>query len=264
MPAADPITLRAAVDRLKIEVHPSRAAAGTNAGKAAAAHLRALLAGQRQVRMIFACAPSQNEFLATLTAEAGIDWGRVTAFHMDEYLGLPANHPACFRAYLREHVTSLVPLGKTNEIAGDAADPEGECRRYASLLGEGPIDAVCLGIGENGHLAFNDPPVASFRDPVRVKLVDLDEACRRQQVNDGCFPSLGDVPRRAVTLTIPALLSGARLFCIVPGPRKAQAVERALRGPVAPGCPASILRTHLDATLYLDSESAARWRGEPA
>ena len=245
------------IERLAVEVHADRGALGARAAEAAARHLRTLLKRRRSVRAIFACAPSQNEFLAALAGAPGINWADVTAFHMDEYVGLPASHPASFRRYLKEHLTALVPLGRCCEIAADAPDADAECRRYADLLGQEPIDLVCLGIGENGHLAFNDPPVADFQDPRPVKVVELDQACREQQVHDGCFASLADVPWRAITLTIPTLVSAARLFCMVPGPRKAPAVRAALRGGVTTACPASILRTHPAATLYLDRDSAA-------
>jgi glucosamine-6-phosphate deaminase len=243
--------------RLAVEVHDSRRWLGRAAGMEAAQHLRALLARQPGARVIFACAPSQDEFLAHLTAETGIAWPRVTVFHMDEYVGLPAAHPASFRHYLRTHLTAKVRPGVVHELAGDATDEAGECARYGALLAEAPVDMVCLGIGENGHLAFNDPPVAQFNDPARVKSVELDLACREQQVHDRCFPSLAEVPRRALTLTIPSLLKSTRMFCIVPGPRKAAAVKATLRGPVTPSCPASILRIHPAATLFLDNESAA-------
>ena len=244
--------------RLAVEVHDSRRRMGHAAGTEVARHLRTLLERQSGVRVIFACAPSQDEFLATLVAEPGIAWSRITAFHMDEYVGLAAEHPASFRNYLRTHLTAAVQPGVVHELAGDAIDADAECARYSSLLEEAPIDVVCLGIGENGHLAFNDPPVAYFNDPVRVKSVVLDTACREQQVHDRCFPSFAQVPRRALTLTIPSLIGAARMFCMVPGPRKAAAVKAALWGAVKTACPASILRVHPAATLFLDTESAAQ------
>ena len=206
--------------------------------------------------MIFAAAPSQNEFLETLRGAEKIDWKRVTAFHMDEYLGLSADAPQSFRRYLKERLFDRVHPGEVHLIAGEAPSPEEECARYAHLLAEAPIDIVCLGIGENGHLAFNDPPVADFADPKMVKVVELDEACRRQQVHDGCFARFEEVPTHAITLTIPVLLSGGWLYCVVPGPTKREAVEKALTSPISPACPASILRTHARARLYLDRDSA--------
>jgi glucosamine-6-phosphate deaminase len=244
------------VDQLGVRISPTRAEMGALAGTQAAAEIRAVLAQRGAARVIFASAPSQNELLDALTA-ADLDWSRVTIFHMDEYAGLDTQHPASFRRYQHEHVLDRLRPAAFHGIAGEASDAEAECARYAALLAQAPIDVVCLGIGENGHIAFNDPPVADFGDPLAVKVVELDEACRRQQVNDGCFPSFDAVPRHAITLTIPALMRGGALFCAVPGPRKAEAVKAALRGPITPVCPASILRTHERATLYLDTDSAA-------
>lgn len=244
------------VERLAVHVHADRAAMGQAAAREAAAALQAAVQREGGARVVLACAPSQDEMLAALVA-APVDWARVTVFHMDEYVGLDAAHPASFRRYLQEHFLSSVRPAVFHGIAGEAPDVEVECSRYARLLSAAPIDLVCLGIGENGHLAFNDPPVADFADPAAVKVVELDESCRHQQVNDGCFASLATVPRRALTLTIPSLLGARRLVGTVPGSRKAAAVRAALRGPVAAACPASILRTHPAATLHLDSASAA-------
>lgn len=249
------------IDRLRVEIHPDRLSLGEAAARAVAAQLRQLLQDQAVVRMIFAAAPSQNEFLAALAAAAGIDWSRVTAMHMDEYVGLSGNDPRSFSSYLREHLFGLVKPGKVHYLDGAAASPQDECARYAGILRENPVDLVCMGIGENGHIAFNDPPVADFEDPKLVKVVELEESCRLQQVHDGCFPALEKVPTHAMTLTIPALFGGKRLFCMVPGPTKAAAVRRTLIDPVSPDCPATILRTHPSATLYLDADSAAEWGG---
>jgi glucosamine-6-phosphate deaminase len=240
------------VDRLQVRVYADRDALGAAAGADVAAALRDLLARQARVRLVCAAAPSQNELLAALVAADGIDWSRVVAFHMDEYVGLAPEAPQRFGRFLRDRLFDRVRPGEVHLIDGNA-DPEAECRRYAALLAAAPIDLVCLGIGENGHLAFNDPPVADFHDPARIKPVELDAACRRQQVKDGCFPALDAVPARALTLTIPALLAGRRLFCAVPGPTKREAVRQALTGPIATSCPASILRTHPRCTLYLDT-----------
>lgn len=229
---------------------------GRAAAAAAANALNEAIAANGEARVILASAPSQNELLQHLLA-APIDWSRVTIFHMDEYVGLGADHPASFRSYQQQHVLSRIKPRAFHGIRGEAPDAEAECRRYAALLAEAPIDVVCLGVGENGHLAFNDPPVADFADPVLVKVVELDEVCRQQQVNDGCFPTLDAVPRHAITLTIPALLGGRELFCVVPGPRKAAAVRATLRGSIDTSCPASILRRHPRARLYLDTASAA-------
>jgi len=246
------------VDSLAVEIHGTRAELGQAAARAAAGHLRAILARQGSARVIFACAPSQDEFLAALAAEPGVAWKNVTAFHMDEYVGLRATDPASFRDYLRAQLSTKVNIGCIHEIAGDAADSGAECLRYGALLQAAPIDLVCLGIGENGHVAFNDPPVADFNDPAWVKVVELDSQCREQHVNDGCFPSLNRVPRQALTLTVPALMSAARLVCVVPGQRKAPAVAATLQGPISTACPASVLRTHQGAKLYLDLASASK------
>ena len=257
-----PRLLRA--DRLAVEIHPDRAALGRAAGQAVAAHLRALLAKQGGARVIFACAPSQDEFLAALiaasrTAELGFDWSRVTAFHMDDYVGFAADHPQSFRRYLRAHLLDHVAVGAFHPLPAERP-PAVACAAYAALLAAAPIDLICLGIGENGHLAFNDPPVADFDDPALVKVVALDEACRRQQVNDGCFPTLTDVPTHALTLTLPVFREARRLSVHVPGPRKAAAVRATLRDPRSTACPATLLRDHPDATLYVDEAAAAELR----
>jgi glucosamine-6-phosphate deaminase len=245
------------VDQLKVRIFSDRRAMGTAAAEHAAQVLRAMIQKQGQARIIVASAPSQNELIAGLAAAPGIDWGQVTVFHMDEYVGLAASHPASFRHYQQQHLLARVRPAAFHGIRGEAADPAAECARYAALLKESPIDLVCMGIGENGHIAFNDPPVADFNDAHAVKVVELDDACRRQQVNDGCFPSFEAVPQLAITLTCPTLMSGRTLVCVVPGPRKASAVAATLRGTVNTDCPATILRTHPNATLYLDAESAA-------
>ena len=241
------------------DVSPSR----DELGRRAAAHvvklLQGILATQPRARVVFACAPSQNEFLAALITQSQsvIDWSHIDGFHMDEYIGLGPKHPASFRTYLRQLFLDHVQLGSFAEIQGEAADAGHEAARYATLLATAPIDLICLGIGENGHLAFNDPPVADFDDPALVKGVALDEACRRQQVNDGCFPTLADVPLHAFTLTISIFRQAKRLSVHVPGPRKADAVRATVQGPITTACPASILRLHPDATLYIDSAAAS-------
>jgi glucosamine-6-phosphate deaminase len=225
-------------------------AAATDVGVA----LRDRLARQGTVRMIFAAAPSQTELLDAIARERDIDWRRVTAFHMDEYLGLAADAPQRFGAWLTRHLFSRIAFGAVHVI-GQEPDPDLEAARYAALLAQAPIDIVCLGIGVNGHLAFNDPPVADLHDTKQVKVVELDEVCRQQQVDDGCFPTLADVPTHAITLTIPRLLDAGQLFCVVPGASKRAAVEQSLYGPIGTACPASALRTHPRCTLYLDQDS---------
>lgn len=242
------------VDGLSVRVFGDRATLGAAAGADVAEAIRGLLRSQERVRVVFAAAPSQSEMLATLARAEAVDWSRVVALHMDEYLGLEAGAPQSFGAFLRDSLFDTVNPGEVHLIDG-RRDADEEASRYAALLEEAPVDVVCLGIGENGHLAFNDPPVADFEDPLLVKTVELDEASRQQQVNDGMFPSIGQVPTRAITLTLPALLSGARLFCVVPGETKREAVRRSLRGPVTTDCPASVLRRHPNCVLYLDADS---------
>jgi len=253
-----PDTRSFAVDRLAIEVLPTRADMGRVAAAAVAVHLRGVIASQGHARVVLACAPSQDEFLSAL-ADSGanpVDWGSVTVFHMDEYVGLGGDHPQSFRRYLREHFLARVKIGAFHPLGAEEADSAAVCARYSKLLAERPIDLICLGIGENGHIAFNDPAVADFDDPLRVKVVKLDGACRRQQVNDGCFPSIASVPGHALTITVPVSRAARRLSIHVPGPRKAAAVRAALTGPIESACPASILRLHPSATLYLDRSAA--------
>lgn len=240
---------------IRAEVFATAEAAGRAAAAATAAALRAALGAQGAVRMIFASAPSQGAMIAALRAEPGLDWSRVTAFHMDEFIGLPADAPQRFARWLSDELFDRVPRAAAHLIVPEP-DPARAAARYAALLDEAPIDIVCLGIGVNGHLAFNDPPVADFDDPADVKIVDLDEICRRQQFDDGLFATLDAVPRRAVSLTIPRLLRADRLICTVSGPHKRAAVRAALEGPVTTHCPASILRGHAGCTMFLDRAAA--------
>ncbi|MFW5437274.1 TIM barrel protein [Paenibacillus apiarius] len=243
-------------DALQVRVYEARGQMGRAAGEAVADQIRSLLREQREVRVVFAAAPSQNELLHALTEADGIDWSRITAFHMDEYIGLPPDSPQRFSQYLRDRLIDIVQPGRIHYIgAGNVELIEAECLRYAELLREAPLDIVCFGIGENGHLAFNDPPVADFNDPMLVKPVALDEACRQQQVNDGCFATIADVPTHALTLTIPALLSARYLYGAVPGPRKRRALHQAMHGPITHACPASALRMHEHCILFVDAEA---------
>lgn len=242
------------VGKLRIKSFATRQDMGRFAGGAIAAELRARLARQAGVRMVFASAPSQSDVVDALVAEPGIDWSRVTAFHMDEYIGLAPDAPERFGSWLGRYIFDRLPFAAVHRIL-PGADPEATARDYAALLAEAPIDLVQLGIGVNGHIAFNDPPVADFNDPLDVKVVELDEVCRQQQVDDDCFATLADVPLRAITLTVPRLLRADRLFCMVPGQLKRNAVRAALEGPVTTDCPASILREHPNCTLYLDAEA---------
>jgi glucosamine-6-phosphate deaminase len=243
------------VPGIDVRVLPDRTAMGQAAAGDIAAFMRERLARQDRVRMIFAAAPSQSDALTALAAEPGIDWSRVDAFHMDEYLSLPETAPQRFGNWLKAALFDHLPFGSVHLIKPEP-DPARAIADYAADLAAAPIDAVVLGIGVNGHLAFNDPPVADFADPADVKIVELDDVCIRQQVDDGAFPTEADVPRSAVTLTIPRLLRADRLFCVVPGAHKKPAVRRALRDPIGEACPATSLRTHPACTLYLDRESA--------
>ena len=238
-----------------VRVYGSREEMGSAAAHAVSGTIHSFLRGQEKVRMVFAAAPSQLEFLSSLVSFQDIPWGRVEGFHMDEYLGIGSASQS-FGRFLQKHLFYRVKMGRVEYIHPDPPDAEEECRRYAGMLDERPIDIVCMGIGENGHIAFNDPPVADFADPLRVKVVELDERCREQQVHDGGFPTMDKVPSHAITLTIPTLLSARKIFTVVPGPRKAEAVHCALRGPLTTACPASVMRTHDDIELFLDSASA--------
>ncbi len=244
-------------DKLKTEVYATRAEMGEAAGKAAAAHLRRLLSEKDEVNVIFAAAPSQNDMLAVLVAEPDIDWSRVNAFHMDEYIGLTADAPQGFGNFLDRYIFSLVPFKSINRIDCTAKDPAAECARYTALLKQYPTDLVCLGIGENGHIAFNDPGEARFDDPETVKVVTLDLVCRTQQVHDGCFANLDEVPTHALTLTVPTLTKAPHLVCTVPAPTKRAAVALTVKGPVTEDVPATSMRLHDDCVMYCDADSGA-------
>ncbi len=246
------------VDELRVEVHADGRAVARRAAEEAGRHLRDLLGRKEELRLILATGNSQIEFLGLLQQDRSIDWSRIVLFHMDEYLGIPADHPASFRRYMKERVESRVGPRAFHYLEGDALLPQDECDRYAALLGEAPVDLCCLGIGENGHIAFNDPSVADLEDRRQVKLVKLDRACRLQQVGEGHFPALDSVPPYALTLTIPVLCSASRILCLAPEKRKSGAVRAALEDPVSSDCPASVLRRARQATLLLDTLSASR------
>ncbi|WP_080905373.1 glucosamine-6-phosphate deaminase [Parabacteroides sp. Marseille-P3160] len=242
-------------DLLQVRVYESRKEMGEMAAGDVAAAIRALLDSKEEVNIVFAAAPSQNEFLEALSKEKGIEWQRVNAFHMDEYVNLPEEAPQRFGNFLRERIFSRLPFKTVNYINGNNPDQQLECQRYTRLLKQHPIDIVCMGIGENGHIAFNDPHVAKENDPEWIKVVDLEKVCRLQQVNDGCFATLDEVPAYAFTLTIPALMSGEKLFCIVPGRTKAWAVSHTINDPISEAIPATFLRKHENAALYLEPDS---------
>ena len=243
-------------DKLQVKVYENRVLMGEGAAKDVKAKITELLSKKAEINVIFAAAPSQNDVLKALVEDKEIEWSRVNAYHMDEYIGLDKDAPQGFGNFLKEHIFGLVPFKSVNYIDITATDPEKEAERYGKLLDENPTDIVIMGIGENGHIAFNDPPVADFKDKKRVKPVKLDEICRQQQVNDGCFASIKDVPTHAMTLTVPTLVKAPYLFCIVPASTKANAVYETLKGSIDEHCPASILRTHDNAILYLDDKSS--------
>jgi glucosamine-6-phosphate deaminase len=245
------------IDDLEVKVYQDRIKMGEAAASAVGERIVELLSQQEYVNIVFASAPSQNEFLSALIKQTGIDWKRVNAFHVDEYIGLPENSPKKFSSFLDQKIFNHLPFHTLNYINGNAPDSFAECGRYAELLHEYPSDIVCLGIGENGHLAFNDPHVADLNDPVRVKIIDLDFECRRQQVTDGTFEPLNCVPKLAITMTIPALMAGRYVYGIVPGKNKTIAVYNTLYRKISEQCPASVLRTHPDSVLFLDEDSAA-------
>lgn len=245
---------------LAVHIYDTRAEMGAAAAKACIEEIKRQFEQKESLNMIFAAAPSQNEFLAAMV-EAGktgeIDFSRINAFHMDEYIGLDREAPQGFGNFLRDRLFGLVPFRSVHYIDSTCSDPSAECERYSALLKENPCDIVCMGIGENGHIAFNDPHVAKFDDPEVVKVVELDEKCRMQQVHDGCFSKLEEVPTHALTLTIPTLVKPETVFCMVPAKTKAEAVRKTVEGTITEECPASILRTHAHASLWLDSDSAS-------
>jgi glucosamine-6-phosphate deaminase len=246
------------VDDLKVEVFASPADLAAAAAERVQALLQAALAARGEAAAILATGNSQLQFLDALIQLDGVDWSKLTLFHMDEYLGIDAGHKASFRRYLKERVESRVQPRVFHYLQGDAMEPIKECDRYAALLQAQPVELCVLGIGDNGHLAFNDPPVADFNDSRQVKIVALDEVTLKQQVGQGHFASVESMPRYALTLTIPALCSAQNLVCLCPGAHKAGIVARALRGSIDEECPAAILRRQAHATLLLDSAAASR------
>ena len=244
-------------DLLEIRVFDTRKSLGEDAACEVARKIREILAKKPEVNIVFASAPSQNEFLEALIKE-NIDWDRINAFHMDEYIGLDKEAPQGFGNFIREGLFSKVNCSHVYYLDGNAANIPAECERYAQLLTEHPVDIVCCGIGENGHLAFNDPPIADFNDRKLVKEVRLEEKCRQQQVNDGCFESIDKVPKTALSMTIPALNAGRFIYSMVPGKTKAEAVFNTARSNIGTHCPATILRKHDHAILFTDMDSGNR------
>ncbi len=245
------------IDELRVSVYNSEAEVAQDAAEIVSKYLYNLLLEQETVRVLLATGNSQLKFLDALIAFGGVDWSRVTCFHLDEYLGIADNHSASFRYYLREKLEKRVHPKEFNYIQGDTLQPLGECDRYSQLLQVQPIDLCLLGIGENGHLAFNDPSVADFADSYGVKLVKLDERNRQQQVSTGYFQSIENVPQYAFTVTIPMICKSKKIICLAPGKRKAEIIKTVLAGEITEVCPASILRKQSQATLFLDIESAS-------
>jgi len=244
-------------EKLKVKIFETRALMGAAAAEVISDRILELLKSKEYVNIIFASAPSQNEFLAELNKKP-VDWSCVNAFHMDEYVGLDKDSPQGFGYFLKEKLFDKVSCREVHYLDGKAGDIEEECKRYSSLLGKYPTDIVCLGIGENTHLAFNDPHVADFNDMKIVKVVDLDNACRLQQVNDGCFKNLDEVPTNALTITIPTLFKAHYAYAIVPGPLKANAIFLTINSEISELHPATILRKHNNAELYTDEKGAAK------
>lgn len=262
MAVEEPIASRTPVasrtyDRLPVHIYAGADSAGRAAARAALQILREAIRQRGEANVILATGNSQLSLMAAFREATDVRWSAVRVFHMDEYLGVPGTHPASFVRYMRDQLVDAVQPLAFFPIRGDGQDPEEECRRYEALLRQYPADLCCLGIGENGHLAFNEPGAADFHDSRWVRVITLDERSRRQQVGEGHFPHLDAVPRQAITLTIPALLSARRVIVTAPEARKAQAVREALLGPVSNACPASILRTCDHAELFLDRDSAA-------
>lgn len=247
------------VDKLPVRVLATTRDLAVDAAREARETLRAAIAARGAAAAILATGNSQLLFIEELVAKRGVDvdWSRVTLFHMDEYLGLPATHPASLRRYLRERVESKVQLRKIHYVLGDALEPLSECVRYTGLLRAQPIDLCCVGIGLNGHLAFNDPAVADFNDWRAVKIVKIDQVSRQQQVEEGYFENADAVPQYALTLTLPALCAVNKILCIVPEKRKARIVKETLHGPISTKCPATCLRRQAHCILFLDADSAS-------
>lgn len=244
------------IENIKISIYETPLDMGIAAADFVAIQLNEAINLKGNANLILATGASQFTFLKALIQKE-IDWKNITVFHLDEYKGIPSTHPASFRRYLKERILDVVEPKKVYFLNGDAEDVQQEVERYASELKKHPIDIACIGIGENGHIAFNDPPVADFNDPEWVKLVTLDEACKIQQIGEGWFPTMDDVPTQALTLTIPAILSSKTISCVVPDQRKAQAVHNALYHAISTQCPATVLRKHSDASLFLDAGSAS-------
>jgi glucosamine-6-phosphate deaminase len=244
-------------EKLNVKIFANKDEMGKAAAISIAQKLNAAIAEKDFANLILATGASQFQFLEHLQ-QLAIDWKKITVFHLDEYKGMPVTHPASFRKYLKERILDKVQPKAVHYLNGDAPDAETEVLRYENLLKAHPIDMACIGIGENGHIAFNDPPVADFNDPKLVKVVELDEACRKQQLGEGWFPTFDDVPTHALSLTIPAIMGCKAISCVVPDERKSEAVFNTLNAEISTAYPATILRTHPDTILYLDEGSASK------
>jgi len=244
------------VEKLQVLVYETRAEMGQAAAQVVEQKIKQSIASKGEATVVFAAAPSQNEMLAALI-ESDIDWSKVRALHLDEYIGLPVNHPAGFGNFLRRTIFDKLEFKEIHYLYNNELTPEEVCERYSKLIEQYPPDLALLGVGENGHLAFNDPPVADFNDPLIVKVVELDEVCRMQQVHDGCFEKLDHVPLKAFTMTVPALMGIKETVTVVPGKQKAKAINQMLNGEITTECPASILRQHNHSVLFLDADSAS-------
>lgn len=245
------------IENLVVRVFDTRREMGFEAAKDVEKRLKRIIDEKGEATVVFAAAPSQNELLEELL-KCDVEWNHVRALHMDEYIGLSKDAPAGFGNFLRRAIFDHVSFKEIHYLADAGENEETACATYSAILEKYPPDLILLGVGENGHLAFNDPPVADFNDPYKVKVVKLDEVCRNQQVNDGCFPTLEDVPKHAMTLTMSAIINVPETVVVVPGKLKANAIEAMLHGPISTACPASILRTHPASTLYLDKDSASK------
>jgi glucosamine-6-phosphate deaminase len=247
--------------KARVRIYPSRQELGAAAAAQAAQIIRDAVRDRGKTRIIVATGNSQLDMITALAAAPGVPWNAVEVFHMDEYAGIGRDHPSSFRYWIRTRVEEKVHPKVVHYIEGDAADPDTELVRYARLLDAEPVDLAFVGFGENGHIAFNDPHVADFQDPLMIKRVTLDDACRKQQAGEGHFATPDAVPREAFTITCPGLFRAANWVCCVPERRKAEAVRNALEGPISTRCPSSIVRTHPNATVYLDQESASLLSG---
>jgi len=244
------------VEKMRVQIYQNKESLAAAAADWVRDLLDQAIRAKGEAHLILATGASQFEFVSHLK-QLAIDWSKMTVFHLDEYKGMPITHPASFRKYLKERILDEVKPRQVHLLNGDHPDIAQELERYEKLLTSVEIDIACIGIGENGHIAFNDPAVADFNDPRWVKVVDLDEACRRQQLGEGWFPTLEHVPTQAVSLTVPAIMRCQAISCVVPDQRKAKAVQAALHGPISTACPAAILRTHPQTVLFLDPDSSS-------